>query len=622
NGDRRGILFSSGEKENTGMNGEYVLCTDSPVESNLLSWDFENSGNIVSSFASTGRLPESISRRSSGERTASAIHVRKHLKPGETAEIKIVFAWYVPEFRQTTDVDYGHYYCANFGSAEEKAIYAMDNFKRLECQSGEINDLLSKSSLPGWFAEMLCNDSYVFSTNTWLTKDGRFSVNEGPSHMFGCMGTIDQKLYGSHYYSLFFPELDRSELLMFAESQADDGGIQHDLGFGQIDQTGRSHAWPDLSSSLVILSLKHYQMTNDEEYIGKVYRRLCKALLQYQIGMDSDGDYIANISGVGNTFDSESFEGTSAYIATVWLAALLCLEEIAVKMKDKVTACKCRDIYEKAKASAITELWNGEYFVNYYDTVKKERCGTSHISQVAGDLFTSVCGLEPVYGTSYTRQALDSIFKLNYPSDLLFPTNEATGSGKMPRRNMWGWLPHAKAYLGAIPMYYGMSGQAMCALKRMHSVVSEINNNNWWDQRLFYEPDTGKQHWGRFYMSSPSTWYAYQALLGYSVDLPARKLVLKPNLPDDLVPFEGPLFLSDWWGWLRADNENREIEICTVKSFAGEILIEKMALPDWTGAINIVLDGESATAVRAGGTVDFERPLNLSSVKKIVIKWE
>ncbi|HEY3416757.1 MAG TPA: GH116 family glycosyl-hydrolase, partial [Armatimonadota bacterium] len=349
-GPAQGLLFDSGEKEEQRTQGQYVLASSEPVTSRLMGWRFGDGDATWSRFVDTGHLPDAPAEPSQGEQTAGAIAVEVDLQAGETRDILFALTWYMPHFWQGNDIDYSHYYCNDFSSAAAVATYVLENFARLEEEAREVPDLLASSSLPGWLSRSLCNDAYTFSTVTWLTKDGRFAVNEGPSHMFGCMGTLDQKLYGSHYYSLFFPELDRTELLGFARAQAENGGIQHDLGYGHLEQTGRGHGWPDLSSSLTLLSLKHYQLTGDQAYIDEVYPCLVKALLTYQLGLDTDGDGIANISGVGNTFDAEKYEGTSSYLATLWLAALKALEELARRRGDQPVVEQCQACFARAKA--------------------------------------------------------------------------------------------------------------------------------------------------------------------------------------------------------------------------------------------------------------------------------
>lgn len=587
----QGLLFEGGVKEEKRAEGNYTLATDSAVSSRLIGWQYDNDKTVWRRFVDTGCLPDQPGAASSGEPTAGAITVEADLAGGETRDILFVFAWYMPHFWQANETDYSHYYCNDFASAEEVALYSLKNFARLEKEAGEAPALLAASTLPSWFSRSLCNDAYVFSTCSWLTKDGRFSINEGPTHMFGCMGTLDQKLYANHYYSLFFPELDRSELLMFARAQGDDGGIQHDLGYGHLEQRKRPHGWPDLSSALVILSLKHYQLTGDKEYLDEVYPCLVKAL-DYQLAMDTDGDGIANISGVGNTFDAEKYEGTSSYLATLWLAALRALEELARRRGDTMVAEQCRLRFARAKASAIEELWNGDFFVNYYDSANKRRCPNSHYSQLAGEFFARLCGLGPLYGDQYVRQALSAMIRLNYHPQLKFPTNEATPQGKMSVRLMWGWLPHARVYLAGTPFYFGMAEEGWRVLERLETVITDINADNRWDQRLFFEPDTGKEHWGRFYMTAPATWYVYQALLGYRWDQSEGLLCLCPNLPDNLLPFEGPVFLPDIWLWLSINRDRSRMDVKVVKSFGESFMIKTLCLPSCAGSLVITTDDD------------------------------
>lgn len=600
-GKAAGIEFTGGAKEEKRSDGTYVLATDGKVSSRLTGWRFAEKSDAWLRFADTGLFPASRGKPSQGEPTAAAVAVKIKLAPGETKEVRFVFAWFVPVFFQVPGIDYGHYYANRFASAAEVAHYCLTRFDRLERDAAEVPRLLLASSLPPWLARSLCNDAYVFSTATWLTKDGRFAVNEGPTHMFGCMGTLDQKLYANHYNSLFFPELDKTELLGFVRSPAANGGVQHDLGYGHIEQKDHPHGWPDLSSALAILSLKHYLLTGDEDYINEAYPGVVKALLEYQLGMDSDGDGIANISGVGNTFDSEKYEGTSSYVATVWLAALRCLEGLAVRRGDSTTVKRCRAAFRKARASAVKELWNGEFFVNYYDSARRRQCPNSHISQVAGEFFAKILGFESLYGDKYVRSAAKAMLRLNYPAQLIMPTNEATLEGRMPTRFMWGWLPHCRLCLGGVPMYFGMAEQGLAALKRMDDAIANVNHDNRWDQRLFYEPDTGRQHWGRFYMSAPATWYLYQALLGYRWNAPDGVLEISPNVPDTLLPFEGPLFTPAFWGWLRVDAGRRGMRLKIIKTFKSGILLKRLRISR-SGALVVSVDGARVkTTPLAGG---------------------
>jgi uncharacterized protein (DUF608 family) len=625
-GDRgAGVRLLGEPKQEKRGEGRYLLAADNAEVTACCGWRPESGARLWRGFLETGTLPAQGGGPSTGDPTAGALLRTVELAPRESAELRFVLAWYVPHFWQVNDTDYGHYYQRRFASVEEVAEYGLAEFDRLRREAGEVPALLASSSLPAWLSASLANDAYVFSTCCWLTRDGRFSVNESPANMFGCMGTLDQKLYGSHYYSLFFPECDLSELLQFARAQGEDGGIQHDLGFGHLEQTGRPSGWPDLSSSLTIQTLKLYQLTGDQAFLDEMYPHCVRALLDYQLGMDSDGDGIANISGVGNTFDSERFEGTSAYVATVWLAALKSLEELARRQGDDPTRRRAAELFETARASAIRELWNGRYFANYYDVQRGLRSGNSHFSQLAGEFYSLLLGLGPCYGEEYTLSAQRAVLGLNYHPRLVLPTNEATPEGRRPRPDMHGWLPHARVYLGGLSFLLDMPEEGLAALERMDRVLAEVNHDNRWDQRLFYEPETGAEHWGTQYMTAPATWYCYQALLGAIWDQPEAALTLTPHLPASLLPFSGPLFLPGAWLWLTVSADQRTMTLRRVKSFCATLPVRRLRLPERGAEPRVTADGALVATTRVGerhGAVEYACEFDLAGAENVEVEWE
>ena len=620
----QGLLLVGEGKQEKRSEGRYLLAADRAGVTVCAGWRPQSGERLWRRFLEEGTLPAQAGGASNGEPTAGVLLRSVELGPRESEELKFVLAWHVPRFSQITETDYGHYYQNRFASVEEVAEYGLAQYDRLRKEAGEVPALLAESSLPGWLAQSLANDAYVFSTCCWLTRDGRFSVNESPANMFGCMGTLDQKLYGSHYYSLFYPECDMSELLQFARAQAEDGGIQHDLGSGHLDQTGRPSGWPDLSSSLVIQTLKLYQLTGDQAFLDEMYPHCVKALLEYQLGMDSDGDGIANISGVGNTFDSEKFEGTSAYIATVWLAALRSLEELARRKGDEATRAQAAELFLRARESAIRELWNGRWFANYYDINRDLRNPNSHFSQLAGEFYSLLLGLGPCYGEEYTLSAQRAVLGLNYHPRLVLPTNEATPEGRRPHQDIHGWLPHARVYMGGLSFLLDMPEEGLTALERMDRALREVNHDNRWDQRLFYEPETGEEHWGTQYMTAPATWYCYSALLGVLWDKPEGVLTMTPHLPESLRPFAGPVFLPEIWLWLTVSEDGRNIALRRIKSFTPSLPVCRLRLPEGSTEPMVTGDGTLVPLARAGeryGCVEYDCGFNLAGAKRVEVRW-
>jgi hypothetical protein len=341
--------------------------------------------------------------------------------------------------------------------------------------------------------------------------------------------------------------------------------------------------------------------------------------------MDSDGDGIANISGVGNTFDADRFEGTSAYIATLWLAALKCLQELARRQGDPATETQAAELFDRARASAIEELWNGRYFANYCDVVRKLQSPSCHFAQLAGEFYSLLLGLGSCYGEEYTLSAQRSVLGLNYHPRLVFPTNEATPEGRMARRDMHGWLPHARVLLGGLPFLLDMPEEGLGALERMDRVVAEVNHDNRWDQRLFYEPETGAEHWGTQYMTAPATWYAYQALLGAIWDRPEATLTLTPHLPESLLPFSGPLFLPDVWLGLTVAADQRKLTLRRIKSFGDSLPVRCLRLPERGSEPRVTADGAWVATAKVGkrhGCVEYACSFDLAGAELVEVEWE
>jgi hypothetical protein len=269
-------------------------------------------------------------------------------------------------------------------------------------------------------------------------------------------------------------------------------------------------------------------------------------------------------------------------------------------------------------------LWHGTYFANYYDVQRGLRNDNSHFSQLAGEFYSLLLGLGPCYGEAYALSAQRAVLGLNYHPSLVMPTNEATPEGRVPRRDVHGWLPHARVYLGGLSFLLGMAEEGLAALERMDRALVEVNHDNRWDQRLFYEPETGEQHWGTFYMTAPATWYCYSALLGVLWDKPEATLGLTPHLPPSLLPFQGPVFLPDLWLWLTVSQEQGEMSLRRIKLFGDSLPVRRLRLPQRKGEPRVVADQRLVPTRRIGagyGYVEYACELDLAGTEVVQVQW-
>ncbi len=267
-------------------------------------------------FATQGRFPGPASAT---EGTGAALAVRTTVPPGQTTHVPLALAWHLPHHYQMGQEDMGHYYANRFDSSHAAACYVLSHRESLWARTRAWHGLFAHSTLPEWLQDMLINDAYVLATNTWLTRDGRFSVNEGATNMYGVMGTLDQKLYASHFYTLFFPSLQKQELLHFATRQAPSGEMPHDLGCGYFRAKCTPLDWPDLVSAFIILSYQYYHLTGDAGFWAQVRPGVAKAIRALHTARDPQGQ---GIPTGGSTFDDEWSLQMMSYHASLWLCSL------------------------------------------------------------------------------------------------------------------------------------------------------------------------------------------------------------------------------------------------------------------------------------------------------------
>ena len=80
-------------------------------------------------------------------------------------------------------------------------------------------------------------------------------------------------------------------------------------------------------------------------------------------------------------------------------------------------------------------------------------------------------------------------------------------------------------------------------------------------------------------------------MAGYFWDQPAGILGLLPNLPASLLPFNGPLFVPGFWGWLTVAEDRSTITLQILRRFSTDLQIRELRLPAVAGARTVLADG-------------------------------
>jgi non-lysosomal glucosylceramidase len=168
----------------------------------------------------------------------------------------------------------------------------------------------------------------------------------------------------------------------------------------------------DKPSQFVLLVYRDYLLTGGQDL---AYLRQCwpgmKGALDHLKEFDTKDDGLPqNQNMPDQTYDTWRMRGASAYCGSLWLAALKAAIKTADRLGDAASASKYQAWFDKAQASFVRELWNGEYF--NFDTESPYKT-TIMADQLAGQWYADQCGLGELVPKEMTRKALETIFRMN-----------------------------------------------------------------------------------------------------------------------------------------------------------------------------------------------------------------
>ncbi|MCW3062825.1 MAG: hypothetical protein JWQ02_4646 [Capsulimonas sp.] len=440
--------------------------------------------------------------------------------------------------------DVGHYWQNYWRGVTDIASYADKNSDRLLRETKAMQKPVLDSSLPFWLKLKLINCSFPIYSNTILTRDGRFAVQESPQHMAGALGTMDQRMAAHGFYTSFFPELDQAELEMFADCQQSDGRITHLDGnihnaIGSADVTYGITDWPDLASSWVMQVTKLARWTGNTEFLDRMLPHIIPAMnFMYEAGKNDD-----SIPEGGSTYDYEqAAPGAFIYSASCYMGALR-----AAAVSDPTHA----DIYKQRLAqtqdAVMRRLWNGTFFRKYWFPGTETTNENSFVANQAGDWLARLSGLPRTLDPKIIHQSVAQTIARHQKPFYPVPPMEVTPEGKQAV-DMCFLLQH-EPYLGCEAIYENYVDDGLETLHRVYHCAWELNHSPW-DQSLMYPAPEGRQGGLITYMTSTTSWNVLPALAGASLDVPAGRLYLSPRLATTETELHIPVYFSRFWAWL------------------------------------------------------------------------
>lgn len=539
-----------------------------------------------------------------------SIHALRLTVPGEAKPLTLL------PFNGRVQEDVGHYWQNWWHSAAEIAQYADKNNDKLLAETRAWQDPVRDATLPFWLKLKLINCVFPLYSNTILTKDGRFVVQESPVDMGGATGTMDQRMAAHAFYTMFFPELDRAELEMYASCQQPDGRITHfdgnihevigrpDVGYGITD-------WPDLSSAWVLQAAKLYRWTGDAGFLGRVQPHITKAM----DWLEADGKDDDLIPAGGSTYDYEQLpRGAFIYSASCYLGAL----RAAAAVSDADGAARYNTQHDLVQQAVMRDLWNGTFFRKWKQPVTGKSVEDSFVANLAGDWLARLGGLPRTLAPDIIHQSITQTIARHQKPFFPVPPMQVTPEGKLTTSNCY--LLQHEPYLGCEAIYENYVDDGLETLHRVYECAWELNHSPW-NESLVYDAPSGAQGGLITYMTAPTSWHVLPALGGLSLDLPHGTLFVNPRLATGQTEMRLPVYFSRFWGRLDYVPAAHRLTLHVDRVFADDARVEKTlyhtAGPAGTPApteitlTNIAADGDSVHlplpapfTVRPGATLD------------------
>jgi non-lysosomal glucosylceramidase len=500
-----------------------------------------------------GKRSEGVTIKSNqAENTLSA---DVEIGPGQTWTVDMLLLWEMPNWVDTRQVNQGLYWQNHFADGPAIADELLGRFDEILQRGGELKSLMEETTLPQDIQSRLLNCCYPLVTNSILFRDGRFSINEGPTEMAGCYGTIDQRLGAHAATQLFFPELNATELGLFADVQDTDGAINHDLGGGHLDKGICPILWPDLCCSFVIQHARHAWTTGDKAFAQAAWPKVKKAIERHGRWAD-EGNGIAQLGDLGTSYDSYHYIGTTAYMGTLWMAALKVARKWALQEGDESFMSRIDAWLVAAEARLEEDLWNGEFY-RAYASPGNPTNENSHAGMLAGQFFTRLLTGEDVLPRQRLASCAEALMNLNCSDTLTVPADEAAPEGGAG--SLYGWLPYIEAFALTACMQLWHE-RAYPVWRKMIDVMQGTDDSHPCDTRLMYRPQNGELSWGAYYMTAPASWLVYEAMCDFTYLADEGLLRFAP-------PEDGTYALIHPRFWALGTKEGQQISIRFLRLF-------------------------------------------------------
>jgi uncharacterized protein (DUF608 family) len=515
------------------------------------------------------------------------------LAPGASAKSTFVLAWHMPNLRMSKLPD-GRHCAVRFPSSLAVADYVAGNFERLSAQTQLWHDTWYDSTLPYWFLDRTFLNTSILATSTaYRFGDLRFYGWEGVGC---CEGTCGHVWQYAHAAARLFPELERTtrENVDFGLALQPDGAIHFRGEFNDFPAI-------DAQAGSILRALREHQMSAGWSFLQRTWPQIKRAT-EWLIRKDEDGDGLIQ-SNQHNTLDTDWF-GPVAWLSGLYQAALLAAATMAEEVGDEPFAVQCRRILQRGQSNLVTQLFDGEYFINKPDPGHLDSINSGsgcEIDQVLGQSWAFQVGLPRVFPQAQTLSALKSLWRYNFTPDVgpyrkryqpgrwyampgeagllmcTFPRTDwdyAQAKGKGPdwaagyfNECMNGFEYQAAGHM----IWEGMNTEGLAVTRAVHDRYHPSRRNPW-----------NEIECGDHYARSMASYGVFLAACGFEYHGPNGHFGFSPRVTDSqagsgTAKFKSAFTSAEGWGSIVHSSTEARVE-CQILLKSGKLRIRTLAV--------------------------------------------
>lgn len=543
-------------------------------------------------FSEDGTLSEK--EKSADDDPMASLAVKKRIAPGKTEVFTFFLTWNFPNRKAWSAITVGNYYSTQYRDAWTSALNIIPQISLLEKETLLFINAFLSSSLPDVVKEAaLFNLATLRSQTVFRIPSGHLMGWEGIMDRFGsCMGSCTHVWNYEVVTPFLFGELActmRDVEFNYATKENGMMNFRATLPLSEAHKGNSSAA--DGQMGCVMKAYREWQLSGNNIFLKNYWPQI-KNVLSYawiEKGWDANQDGVMEGSQ-HNTMDV-NYYGPNPQMGFWYLGALRAAEEMALVMKDKAFAKKCRSLFEKGSIWMDANLYNGEYYEQkitdpktfaFLDMQNPETLVPAFqlgkgclVDQLVGQYMAHICGLGYLAEKEHIRKTMESIMKYNYVIDFSSHFNNmrsyAIGDeagllmASWPKGRLKTPFPYFAEvmtgfeYCAAVGMFYeGLEEDALRCIESIRDRHDGAKRNP------FSEPECG-HHYAR----SMASWASVIAFSGFEYSGVSKRMRITSR--------PGTYFWSNGYAWGTCKVTDSNVMVNVLK---GTLQLNKLKVGD------------------------------------------